>query len=60
MYTQPVARRQGLARRLLETMVEWCRQEGFGSVSLHTSEFGRPLYESLGFAPTNEMRLTLR
>jgi GNAT superfamily N-acetyltransferase len=60
MYTEPVARRQGLARRLLDTMVEWCRKQGFGSVSLHASEFGRPLYESLGFAPTNEMRLTLR
>jgi hypothetical protein len=28
-------------------------------VSLHASDFGRPLYESLGFRPTNEMRLKL-
>jgi len=28
-------------------------------ISLHASPFGRPLYESLGFEPTNEMRLHL-
>jgi len=26
---------------------------------MHASPFGRPLYESLGFEPTNEMRLHL-
>jgi GNAT superfamily N-acetyltransferase len=59
MYTEPKSRRLGLAKRLMETMIAWCRAEGFGSVSLHASEFGRPLYESLGFEPTNEMRLKL-
>ena len=28
-------------------------------VTLHASDKGRPLYESLGFEPTNEMRLKL-
>jgi hypothetical protein len=41
------------------TLIEWCRTEGFDSISLHTTEPGRPLYEQLGFQPTNEMRLML-
>jgi GNAT superfamily N-acetyltransferase len=60
VYTEPGFRRQGLARQLVERAVEWCRAEGFVNVSLHASEFGRPLYEALGFLPTNEMRLRLR
>lgn len=52
-------RRSGIARRLMETMIGWCRREGFASVSLHASEDGRALYESLGFEPTSEMRLRL-
>ena len=60
MYTEPGARRCGVAKRLMQTMVEWCRCEGYGSVSLHASEAGRPLYEGMGFQPTNEMSLKLR
>lgn len=59
MYTEPHARRQGLARRILQIMTEWCRANGFANVSLHASPAARPLYESLGFQPTNEMRLRL-
>ena len=59
MYTEPEARRRGLAKRLVEVMIEWCRANGFRAVSLHASDAGRPLYESLGFEATNEMRLTL-
>ncbi len=59
MYTDPPFRRQGIARRIMQTMIDWCRKEGFVRVDLHASEKGRPLYESLGFEPTNEMRLKL-
>jgi GNAT superfamily N-acetyltransferase len=60
VYTEPTFRRRGLARLLMERAMEWCRAEGMANLSLHASEFGRPLYESLGFLPTNEMRLRLR
>ncbi|HEX8836494.1 MAG TPA: GNAT family N-acetyltransferase [Candidatus Acidoferrum sp.] len=60
MYTEPKARQRGVAKRLMETMVEWCRDERYRSVSLHASEAGRPLYESMGFQPTNEMSLKLK
>jgi GNAT superfamily N-acetyltransferase len=60
VYTDPFYRRQGIARKLMELIVDWCRAEGFGSILLHASDEGRSLYESMGFKPTNEMRLMLR
>jgi GNAT superfamily N-acetyltransferase len=59
VYTEPDWRRRGLARRLMEIIIEWCRQDGFGTVHLHASEAGRKVYESLGFKVSNEMRLAL-
>lgn len=60
VYTYPQYRRRGIARRLMNAMIDWCREQGFASVSLHASADGRPLYEALGFQPTAEMRLSLR
>jgi GNAT superfamily N-acetyltransferase len=60
MYTDPAHRRQGLARRLMETMIAWARDAGHATLYLHASDEGRGLYESLGFSTTNEMRLMLR
>ena len=60
VYTEPAYRRLGLARRLMVAMLDWLRQEGYGTVSSHASDYGRPLYESLGFKATNEMRLQLK
>lgn len=60
MYTEPGARRRGVAKRLVEVMIEWCRAKGFSAVFLHASAAGRPLYETIGFQPTNEMMLDLR
>jgi GNAT superfamily N-acetyltransferase len=60
VYTEPEYRRRGLARQLMETMLAWCRAEGFAAVNLHASQAGRPVYEKLGFEPTNEMRLMFK
>lgn len=59
VWTHAQHRRRGLARRLMETMVGWCRERGIRRIALHASPDGRHVYESLGFRPTNEMRLTL-
>jgi len=59
VYTSPDSRRQGLARRLMEVALEWCRVNHIRAVILHSSKEGRPLYEKLGFQPTNEMRITI-
>ena len=59
VYTEPEYRRRGIARQVMQTMITWCKQEGFARVTLHASEQGRHLYESLGFQLNNEMRLNL-
>lgn len=59
MYTEPEARRCGVANKILQVILDWCRAAGFRGVFLHASPAGRPLYEAAGFQPTNEMRLTL-
>ena len=53
-------RPRGLARRLMETALEWCRINSLEVVILHASDEGRALYEALGFTPANEMRRLLR
>ena len=57
VYTEPAYRHRGLARRILNAMLDYCRENGWPRISLHASEMGRGLYEQLGFKPTNEMRL---
>ena len=59
VYTYPEFRKLGLARKLMQTAVDWCRSEGFKILWLHASDYGRPMYESLGFVATNEMKLIL-
>ena len=59
MFTEPGHRRRGLARLLMEAIVTWCREQELQFLYLHASDEGRPLYESLGFVSTNEMRLKL-
>ncbi len=59
VYTEASHRKQGLARRLLNTALDWCRTNGVDVIILHASKDGRHLYESVGFEPTNEMRLVL-
>jgi GNAT superfamily N-acetyltransferase len=59
VYTRPQNRRMGLARRLMDTSLAWCRVNHVPTVILHSSDDGRRLYESMGFEPTNEMRVIL-
>jgi|SRR5579864_29987 len=56
VYTEPEFRRRGLARRLLTTVIDWARANRVDSLILHATSDGRPLYESLGFEASNEMR----
>jgi len=59
VYTEAAHRRRGLARLLMNAALEWCRANRVDVVILHASKDGRQLYESMGFKPTNEMRLVL-
>jgi GNAT superfamily N-acetyltransferase len=57
VFTEPEHRRKGIARALLQEIIAWCHDQGFKSVRLVSSEMGVPLYQSLGFQPTREMKL---
>ena len=59
VYTKDNFRRLGLARALMDTALAWCRENEIDTIILHASAAGKSLYESMGFAPTNEMRLRL-
>jgi len=60
VYTEPHWRGQGIARALMRVLMEWATAQGTDRVLLHASDAGRPLYESLGFHGTNEMRWYVR
>jgi GNAT superfamily N-acetyltransferase len=51
MYTVPAWRGHGLAKLILDRLVEHARAEGAGRVWLRASEQGRKVYERFGFQP---------
>lgn len=59
VYTEPLHRRRGLARLVMDTIHSWCRDEGIGSVALNASRDGKPLYESMGYAESTSPMMFL-
>jgi ribosomal protein S18 acetylase RimI-like enzyme len=59
VHTESKFRRRGLAKELMQAALDWCRAHGIDVVVLHASVEGRSLYESMGFAASNEMRLKI-
>lgn len=49
MYTKPEYRRKGIAKQLLEKVVEEARQYGCGAVWITASDMGVMLYTDFGF-----------
>jgi GNAT superfamily N-acetyltransferase len=60
VYTSPSHRKQGLARRLMDAIHEWCRAEGIERMVLNASTFGKPLYDTIGYVPTAEPMMRLK
>jgi GNAT superfamily N-acetyltransferase len=60
VYTHPPHRKQGLGRRLMDAMHDYCRAEGIERVVLNASTFGRPLYEGMGYVTTVEPMMRMR
>ena len=54
VYTKEEYRRQGIAREMVELLIEDAKKKGATEISLDATEAGRPLYESLGFSPSEE------
>lgn len=54
VYTAAEYRRQGIARHMMEMILDDARRHGATEISLDATKSGRPLYESLGFADSDE------
>ena len=59
MYVEPEHQRKGIGKRLLQRALDYATEQGASHVTLHTTEKGILLYQSLGFGNSNEMRLEL-
>ena len=59
VYTLPAFRRRGIARAIVERLIEICRSRGCRVIRLRASDQGRPLYEQFGFVSGDEMVLSL-
>ena len=54
VYTRSEYRRQGIARKMVEMLIEKTWEKGATEISLDATALGRPLYESIGFADSTE------
>lgn len=54
VYTEESYRRRGIARQLVNMLIEDARVHGATEISLDATESGRPLYESVGFKASEE------
>ena len=54
VYTEESYRRRGIARQLVNMLIEDARAHGATEISLDATESGRPLYESIGFKASEE------
>ena len=59
VYVQPSHRRKGIAKQLTNTTIEYLKSIGCTKAILNASPAGKPVYESLGFLPSNAMQLDL-
>ena len=60
VYTSAARRKQGLARRLMDAMHDYCRSEGIERVVLNASTFGKPLYDAMGYVVAEEPMMRIR
>ena len=60
VYTRNTYRRQGIARRMVEMLIDETWKRGATEISLDATTMGRPLYESLGFTNSTESMVLTR
>jgi len=53
IYVEPRERRRGFARLIVETLIDWCRRNGFRSVALHAGYGAYGISQDPYFDPRN-------
>ena len=59
VYVKKDFRRKGLAKKMLELLIEEAKSRKVTEISLDATEKGRPLYESMGFN-SNDSAMTMK
>lgn len=59
MYTSPLYRRQGIAYKTLDLLVQEAKSRGIDLISLEATEMGKPLYRMYGFAEMKDEMVLL-
>lgn len=59
VYVKKEFRRKGLAKKMLELLIEEAKSRKVTEISLDATEKGRPLYESMGFS-SNDSAMTMK
>lgn len=54
VYTNADYRRQGIARKLVQMLIDEAKERGVTEISLDATESGRPFYEAFGFCASDE------
>ena len=60
VYTRSEYRRQGIARKMVNMLINETWKRGATEISLDATKMGRPLYESLGFTNSTECMVLTR
>jgi len=60
VYTRSEYRRQGIARKMVNMLIDETWKRGATEISLDATKMGRPLYESLGFTNSTECMVLTR
>lgn len=57
MFTEPECRGRGYARQIVAAATRWAGKQGYPRFTLHASDAGKGVYESLGWQRTWEMKI---
>ena len=59
MYTVPAWRRQGIATKLLQTLIACAKQRQAHRIWMYSTQDGQPIYERAGFVPKRRHTLEM-